>query len=118
MPTNKHGYAAILAEAERLGWPKYHRYDLTEIDRQALLEDRPTTEFWWIVTEFGTLSIFPRDEKDLDLAKACQKRAHNWKHYAYHYDGQILLPVSCAEIVEQLTVALAGKRRRGRPLTK
>jgi hypothetical protein len=52
-------YAALLVEAERVGWPERFQTDLTEHDQRTLAERRPTDPFAWVLSNGATYLVFP-----------------------------------------------------------
>lgn len=53
-PKSNAAYAAIVAEADRVGWPTSHRaHDLETVDK-ALIEKHPGQPFAWILRDGGT----------------------------------------------------------------
>jgi hypothetical protein len=56
---NPRHYGALLAEAERVGWPERFRTDLTEHDRLELSRHEPTEPFAWVLSDGATYLVFP-----------------------------------------------------------
>ena len=59
MNKNPLHYAAILAEANRVGWPETFRRDVTVHDRAALAKRDPSEPFGWVLSCLGTYLVFP-----------------------------------------------------------
>ena len=57
--TDQQDYDALLAEADRIGWPERFRTDLTEHDRLALSRRRSTEAFAWVLSRDATYLVFP-----------------------------------------------------------
>jgi len=75
-------YDLLVAEAQRLGWPRLFQTDLTVHDRRLLSQRNPLQggEFVWVVREHGTHLYF--------LEPAASRRVSDWELGLMRYHQQ------------------------------
>lgn len=59
MSGNSRHYEALLAEADRVGWPEQFRTDLTVHDRTFLASRDPALPFAWVLGRGATYLVYP-----------------------------------------------------------
>lgn len=86
MPENAYAYEVLLAEAVRIGWPRYFLGDLMKIDRFRLLSEDAPAEFCWSLRQAGTF-LYRGEQGDLWQALFWQTRCtpETYSHY-YHFN--------------------------------
>ncbi len=112
-PANAPAYAALVAEATRLGWPAHYATDLTVHDRSTLLRAGAPTTFGWRLSEWGTTLY--RAEEPADLTYAANSIANALPEDRYYWwsdnDSAVALEeVTTAELLRRLQRHLEERR--------
>jgi hypothetical protein len=102
---NWDGYAAIKAEADRLGWPESYRTDLTKHDRGILARKDAPQRFGWSIRATGTDFYHPNCIWAVRWARVMYQSHDKTQRY-YWYDGMALSSVSLDELIERLCQTL------------
>jgi hypothetical protein len=108
-------FDAIVAEAERIGWPLQYRRDLYVHDRALLAQLDPSVPFLWIIREGGTHlygATFTDDRPGRDASHFAKSVASTFAEpcHFYTWDGRRLwehaTPDDAAEAMAELKRAL------------
>ena len=99
---NMSGYAAIQAEARRLGWPTSYRDDLEKHDREILTRNDAPQTFGWGIYDMGTNFYHPNSLENIYWACVRSQSGDAF----YWYDGTQLTPASFNELLHQLIQTL------------
>ena len=111
-------YEALLAEAQRVGWPERFETDLTTHDRAALEKRDPALPFAWVLNRAATYLAFPSPSPvdgaghyAQDMPAICARAFGREDCRWYWWDGLALHEVETAEqLAELLRASALGKR--------
>jgi hypothetical protein len=104
--TNIDAYNAIVAIAQQAGWPRQYKNDLFKGDYSALCYPRNSdapVSFGWILREYGTTLIDPRDHLHGSWTKESLQRAFSGQSYNekdcrfYWINGCMVVEMSLAD---------------------
>ena len=112
-------FDALLAEADRIGWPERFRTDLTEHDRSTLSRRESTEPFAWVLSRSATYLVFP-NRRPIDgaghyaheMPTSCREAFGRDNCRWYWWDGTGLVDVGSPEaLAEHLRWAASGRDR-------
>lgn len=111
--TSLRGYEALVAEAEKTGWPEHFHDDLFFHDRMIIYERNPSV-FGWAVRNTGTELIIPNNTHSIFLLTYYQRPEYDLerpRHRFYFWDGRELKQSTLEKIEAGILKASCAKTR-------